>query len=169
MSSVSELFQNLLDGLKKETSHYVRLFELGEEQKKILVAGDLERLPVNVRASEKEVFALGPLAASRTETLKQLGRQLGLGKPSLAMVAEKAPVEMKVEFQEVVAEVARSAKRLDDVNRGNEKLLENAVGYVNFTLNALKDGGETKPSIPSAALRLAGDVVPTASILNRVI
>ena len=165
----SKTYIDLMEGLKKEAVCYLRLCELGEEQKEILVAGDLSRLPENVRLSEKEVFALGPLASSRAVAVGAIGREWGLSSPSLAVIAERVPGEVRSEFQNAVREVVEAARKLDDVNRSNEKLLENAVGYVNFTLKALSDEGRPKTVYTPESLRSLSANVQAASTLNRVV
>lgn len=169
MPAVTELFQRLIDGLKEETVHYDRLVGLGEEQKEILVAGDLPRLSDNVRRSEKELFSLGPLTKSRAEVLGQIGTSLGLKDASLAAVSEKAPEQVKTNFDDTVSGVAVAARRLDEVNKVNEKLLENAVGYVNFTLNALSGPGNMKTTFSPEAAKPMGQSAPAASMLNRIV
>jgi hypothetical protein len=165
----SKTYIDLMEGLKKEAACYRRLCELGDEQKEILVAGELPRLPENVRLSEKEVFALGPLASSRTATIGAIGREWGLATPSLTVIAERVPSDVRADFQKAVSDVVESARRLDDVNRANEKLLENAVGYVNFTLKALSDGGRPKDVYTPESLRLMNVGTQAASTLNRVV
>jgi hypothetical protein len=164
-----ELFSDLMANLRKEAGHYRRLRQLGEEQKALLIAGDMQPLPENVRASEREVFALGPLNTSRTQAIEHLGRQLGIAGASLTALSDRAPLDMKPAFREAVHEVVQAAKELDEVNRGNEKLLENAVNYVSFTLNALSDGGKPKSTYSPAALRSTAPNTQAASMLNRVV
>ncbi len=165
----TQIFNEIMADLRKEAGHYQRLRELGEEQKTVLVAGDLQKLPEIVRASEKEVFALGPLHASRAQRLAILGRQMGIQEPTLDTIAERAPLEVRDDFAGAIREVVQAAKNLDDVNRGNEKLLENAVNYVNFTLNALSEGGKPKSTYTPASLKPAVPAQQAASMLNRVV
>lgn len=164
----SEIFTVLMDNLRKEAGHYRRLRQFSLEQKDILVSGDLKRLPEVVRSSEREVFALGPLHAERARVLEGLGRRWGVAVPSLSDVSEKAPEEIRPSFREAVGEVVAAARELDDVNRGNEKLLQNAVDYVNFTLGALSDGGKPRTTYTPAANGTV-PAAPAASLLNRVV
>lgn len=159
-------YQELMEGLKKETARYRRLVELGEVQRTLLVAGDMAKLPENVRMIEKEVFALGPLSAERAKWIEKLA---GSKKATLDTVVKKAPEAVRDELKDCIREVVEAAKKLDEVNRGNEKLIENAVDYVKFTLNALKDGGKSIPAAASMSPKTPGSAAPASTLLDRVI
>lgn len=162
-------FERLETILREEADRYRRLAVIGNEQKDLLVAGDMGKLPENVRAAEREVFALGPLGTARNETIAALGRVLGMTDSTLTSIAEKAPEQRRDSLRAAVAEVVSAAKSLDAVNQGNEKLLENAVQYVQFTLSALSGGAKTKDTYTPSATTPKNQVSPATSTLNRVV
>jgi hypothetical protein len=164
-----ESYRELMAVLNRESLHYKALCELGLKQREILIAGDLAGLPENVKAAEKQMFALGPLTTERNQLVATIARQDRLGEATLAGVAKNVPEEMKTEFDECVKVVVREARELDEMNRANEKLIQNAVGYVNFTLNALADGGKTKPTVTSSAMKPTITPQPGPSMMNRVV
>jgi len=149
---MNELIQPLIDCLKEETIRYRKLVELANQQRDLLVSGKTDLLPENVRLEEKEVFALGPLIAKRNELLAQMGMAYHLKTLSLTEALQKAPVEFIEDFKKAVIELIQSAKRLEETNQGNEKLLQKAVSYVNFTLKAIANGGKKQSFSPSAGL-----------------
>jgi len=142
----------LIECLKQETEHYRKLTLLAGQQKELLMAGGVETLPENVRLEEKEVFALGPLVAKRNELLGEMAKLLGLKTLTLTEALKRAPVEIIEEFKKAVIDVVRSAKLLDEANKTNEKLLDNALSYVNFTLRIIAGGGKKKMFSPSATM-----------------
>lgn len=146
---MNELIASLIDSLREEAGHYRRLAVLADEQRELLVAGKLEALPENLRLEEKEVFALSPLVAVRNGLVEKMAKALGLQKAGLGEVLEKSPAEQAGSFRTAVAELVRSAKNLEEINRINEKLLGNAMSEVKFTLRVIHNGGKAKsPVIP---------------------
>jgi hypothetical protein len=159
----ADLFQELADRMNAEAGCYRQLVVLAGRQKELLVAAQIQELPVNVRLEEKQVFILGPLVARRNELLKQIAQSLGMKSMSLSQAMEKAPNEVAKQFNESVLALVESAKRLEAVNQGNDKLLKNALSYVQFTLKAISAGGR-----PSVAARMEKGVEkPVSSFLNR--
>jgi len=161
---MNELILSLIECLKEETAHYSKLTVLAGQQKELLIAGGVDVLPENVRLEEKEVFALGPLVAKRDDLLAAMAKLLGLKSLTLTEVLQRAPVESIEELKKAVIELVRSAKLLDEANRTNEKLLNNALSYVNFTLKIIAGGGKKKMFYPSAPAQ-----EEKASFVNRVV
>jgi flagellar biosynthesis/type III secretory pathway chaperone len=157
---VTDPFTTLADVLRQEASRYRELGKLAKEQKEILVTGRMEDLPVNVKKQEKEMFALGPLSDERRKALEAAALSLRITKPTLKEVAERCPAEQAEGLRESLKEVVEAARTLDMSNKGNTKLLENAVSYVNFTLEALQGKGMAK--IPNYQPETGTGMVPPA-------
>lgn len=156
-------FKELMECLAEETRCYRQLLVLARRQKEILVAAEIQELPSNVRMEEKQVFLLGPLAARRNELLEKIARSLGVKKMDLSGAIEKAPGEVSGAFREAALLLAKTARELEAVNQGNDKLLKNALAYVNFTLRAVATAGR-----PSAMTRVDRPLErPAASFVNR--
>ncbi|HVM33109.1 MAG TPA: flagellar protein FlgN [bacterium] len=158
------LFQELMKVLSEEAGCYRQLSDLARRQKEILVAAQMEDLPVNLRHEEKQVFLLGPLVAKRNELLGKIAQAAGAKKMDLSQAILAAPGEVAEAFQETALGLAQAARELEALNQGNEKLLKNALSYVNFTLKAIASGGR-----PSAAQMKAGYEKPAASFVNRTV
>lgn len=159
----SDLFKELADRMNEEAECYRQLVVLAGRQKELLVAAQIQELPVNVRLEEKQVFILGPLVSRRNELLQEIAKSLGMKTMSLSQAVEKAPEDVAKRFRESVLALVDSAKRLESVNQGNDKLLKNALSYVNFTLKAISAGGR-----PAVAARMdKGIEKPASSFLNR--
>ena len=161
---MSELFQSLITCLNEESVRYRRLKTLAEQQKELLVAGKTDVLPENVRLEEKEVFALGPIISRRNELLGQMAKGYGLKKLSLTESLKRAPIEIIEEFKKAVIELIQSAKALEETNQSNEKLLQNALAYVNFTLKVISSGGKKQAFAPSVKTE-----ENSSSFVNRIV
>jgi len=159
----SDLFRELADGMNEEAGCYRQLVILAGRQKELLVAAQIQELPVNVQLEEKQVFILGPLVSRRNELLQEISKSLGMKTMSLSQAMEKAPEDVAAGFRKSTLALVESAKQLEAVNQGNDKLLKNALSYVNFTLRAISAGGR-----PSVAARLdKGVEKPVSSYVNR--
>lgn len=161
---MNELIQSLIESLNEETVHYRQLAVLVDQQRELLVAGKMEALSENLRLEEKEVFALGPLVAGRNGLLAKLGKLHQLKTLSLGDALEKCPAELAGSLRRAVADLVGSAKKLEEINRINEKLLGNALSEVNFTLRLIRSGGKVKTL---AAPQTIAEKKP--SFVNRVI
>ena len=158
------LFQELTRGLAEETECYRQLLVLAHRQKEILVSAKIEELPPNVRFEEKQVFILGPLVSRRNELLARIAKESGLKKMDLTEAMLAAPGEISDSFKETVLGLAKTARELESVNQGNDKLLKNALSYVNFTLKAISTGGR-----PSASRMNQAPEKPAPSFVNRTV
>ena len=139
-------FEALTEVLEKEAARYSTLSVLAEEQKAILVAGNLAALPVNVKAQEREMFALGPLTDRRQKAYEAGALQLRLSKPTLTEVVAKCPAPWAEVLRAAAGSAIEAAKKLEASNRGNEKLIANALAYVNFSLEAMGGKGKGLPA-----------------------
>lgn len=161
---MTELVLALIETMEKETAHFRRLIELGETQKEILVSGKIEPLTANIRLQEKEVFALGPLSANRAELLSKIGVLVGHKKMDLKQVTQVVPTENVVALKEAVARLMETVKRLDELNKSNGKLLNNAVSFATFTLRLIQGSGKKTTFSPSRS-----PVVEKPSFVNRTV
>lgn len=161
---MNELIQKLIECLNQETARYRNLAVLVEQQKDYLVTGEMGRLSGNVRLEEKEVFALSPIVHARNELLAQMAKQHHLKSMNLTEALERAPLEWVEELKTAVIELVQSAKRLEKINKSNEKLLNNAMSYVKFTLSIIANGGKKKIFSPRLTLE-----EKNSSYVNRVV
>ena len=159
-----EFFQSLITCLNEEAGRYRHLKTLAEKQKELLVEGKTDVLPENVRLEEKEVFALGPIIAQRNEWLGKLAKGYGLKTLSLNEALKRAPVEIIEELKKSMIELIQSAKALEETNQSNEKLLQNALAYVNFTLKVIANGGKKQAFAPSVKTEES-----SSSFVNRIV
>ena len=162
-------FEALAEAFQKEAARYRELARLGEEQKTILVAGRMGDLPANVKCQEREMFALGPLADERKKAFEAAALQLKLSKPTLAEVVEKSPAPLGEAIRSAARDAVEAARSLELSNRGNEKLIANALAYVNFTLETLKGNGKKLPSSLRPTMPNAAPETQGTGSFNRVV
>jgi hypothetical protein len=141
---VNDLIRALMECLGQEAECYRQLTTTAEQQKELLMAGKVDALPENVRTEEKVVFVLSPLKARRNEILSRIAKAFNVKKLSLSETLKKVPLEFVEEFKKAILDLVETAKRLDEINRTNEKLLTNALSYVNFSLKLIAGGGKKR-------------------------
>jgi hypothetical protein len=163
---MTEFIRSLIECLKKEAERYRKLEVLAAQQKDVLVAGNLDAIRENIRLEEKEVFALNPLVAERNELLSKIAKTHDVKMIDLEGVLKKCPIDQVEDFKKAVIELVRGAKRLEGINKGNEKLLKNALSYVDFTLKIINDGGKKKSFYPSLTPKTEEN---SPSLVNRVV
>lgn len=162
---VEGIIKDLIECLQSEEAHYSRLVQLAQKQKEILIAGQEEALMANIKLQEKEVFGLGPLRAKREDLLKKWALGSGLKKFGLADALKVCPRPWQDELKKGAAELVQTVKRLDELNRGNGKLLGNAADLAKFTLRAIQSGGNKR----SLERMTEGKAERRSSFVNRVI
>ena len=163
---MSKLIRSLIECLKSETEHYRKLGVLAVQQKDLLVAGKVDSVHENIRLEEKEVFALNPLIGERNELLSKIAKVYKLNTIDLEGVLKKCPIDEVEEFKGTVIELVQTAKGLEEINKGNEKLLNNALSFANFTLKIVNDGGKKRSFYPNVTATVEGN---KSSLVNRVV
>ncbi len=157
-------YQKLVAELKNERACYTRLASLASEQKQFLVSGELDKVADNLKRQEKEVFALSPLLGERNDLSDVLGKAHKISNATLAQIIQNAPLEIIEELKMAVIDLVRSAKELEDINQGNEKLANNALSLADLTLKALVGKGRSNSGSPSPKKEEA-----KSSFVNRVV
>jgi len=141
---VNELFISLIEVMKEEAACYRRLCLLTDEQKELLVKGDVEALANNTRAQEKQVFALTPVIGRRNDLLARLASMSKVKSLSLKAAVKFAPVELKEGFEAEVEALVQAARELSGVQDLSGKLLENAMKFAQYTLKVIRESGKKK-------------------------
>jgi flagellar biosynthesis/type III secretory pathway chaperone len=154
----------LVETLKREAECYRGLVKLAAEQKTILVSGKLKGLQENVRAQEKIMFSLGPLADTRKRLLEAAGKSLGLKPKKVSDLTAGLPEEQGQPILNAAKELMDSVHDLDAVNKVNGRLLENAQAYAKFTIEAFRGKAAER-----ATFTAQGPTNSGTSIFNKVV
>jgi len=146
---VTNDLQALVETLQKETTSYRELPRLAEEQKGILVSGDLKGLQENVKKQEKVMFALGPLADARLRAIEVLSKRCGLRAAAVVDLVKHLPQEEGEPLRVAARGLMDVVGDLDALNKVNGKLLENAQAYAKFTVEAMQGKATILPGNPA--------------------
>jgi len=131
--------ENLIKVLNYENKLYRQLLSMAESKTGIIINGELESLQNLIGKEQKLTDELGKLNDVREQIIEQIAAGLG-----------KNPRELKLSELEGLLQGEQAGKlsavreRLKDVigrlaakNDLNQNLIQNALDYVNFTLNLI--------------------------------
>lgn len=136
----------LIKVMEEQFQAYRELLHIGNEKTDVLVNGDIKALNEITEKEQNLILKLGKLEEERFELVKQI-----------AKLHNKDASEIKAEFFKTILD-EREAKTFtaiyDDLktvlleietqNRRNEKLIKNALDYINFSIKLLTDTGASK-------------------------
>jgi dsDNA-binding SOS-regulon protein len=134
---MEEIIRSLIECMQQEADTYRRMAVLADRQRELLVEGKVSVLPENLRLVEKEVFALNPIIAARKELLARMAKAFHLKNMDLADALERIPVQQAGNFKTALRDLSQSAKKLEEIDKINEKLLGNALTEVKYTLRLI--------------------------------
>lgn len=134
---MEDIIRSLIEHMQQEADTYRRMAVLADRQRELLVEGKVSVLPENLRQVEKEVFSLNPIIAVRKELLARMAKALHLKNIDLTDASKSIPEQQAGDFKTALKDLSQSAKRLEEINKINEKLLGNALTEVNYTLRII--------------------------------
>ena len=114
------------------------LIELANSQTEALVANDVSRLNALEAAQKQCVTQQDTLDLERGVVTRELAFALGLDRvPSLAELLPHFPAREKAAFERLRDELLQAQADLETLKARNLLLLENALEYTNFSIDAL--------------------------------
>jgi flagellar biosynthesis/type III secretory pathway chaperone len=161
---VNDLFVSLIECLKEETVLCERLALLSQAQKELLVSGKTESLSENARSQEKQLFALTPIVGNRNDVLAKMAKASRVKSMTLGDALAIAPGNIAESLKKAMDDLVVAAKRMEQANQANGKLLKNALSFADFTLKVIHDGGKQRSFTASVVKEDQG-----SSFMNRVV
>lgn len=133
------LIDNLIKVLEYEKKLYGRILHLSEDKTSAVVKGELENLQA-ITAKEQELSdELKKLADVRDKIIGQIGRSIGNYSDSITVtdLINLAPEEYSERLSRISKSLKETVNKLKNKNDLNLKLINNALEYVDFSLNLL--------------------------------
>ncbi|MDR1665037.1 MAG: flagellar protein FlgN [Clostridiales bacterium] len=142
------MINQLIDVLNGQADRYGELLGLSREKKGVIIANDVENL--------QKITNLENLVVSQTHKLEKKRIQLT---KDIALVLNKKESEMTLkvltelmEGQDEQAELIEAGKRihstltaLSEANAQNASLIDNALDYIEYSLNILRSAYDKEP------------------------
>ena len=139
---MASLMEEMISTLSQEKDLYLTLLPIAEEKTKAIVANDLEALQRITDKEQEAIDRVGALERKRAEVLNNMGIVLGrkpeeLTLTELIKVAEKQP-KVQADLCELKDALAKSVKRLADLNERNGALIRQSLEMIEFNMNLLQ-------------------------------
>lgn len=130
---------NLNKVLDYEDRLYRKLLEIADEKTGTVVKGDLEGLQTLVGREKKLVEELGKLKDVREQILEQIAVSVQKTPAELTLdhIISLLPPEKTQKLTRLKNSLKETVSQLTVKNELNQKLIQNALDYVDFSLNLL--------------------------------
>ncbi len=138
---------NLIKVLEYENKLYNQLYSIAEEKTGFIVKGEVESLQTLVGKEQKLVGELNKLQDVREQILGQVAKTIGRNPQELTLsqLAEQLPVEQAEKLIPIRDKLKEVVGKLAAKNDLNQQLIQNALEYVDFSLNLLTQPAPQTP------------------------
>jgi flagellar biosynthesis/type III secretory pathway chaperone len=139
------LYDELSDCLENLVKIYRHLLELVRKEKDILVQSRLEELNENNKAKDALVIRVRSLENARLKCARDLALAVGADheQPRLLDIATRCKTEWAAKLQNLHSVLELLMKRVSEVNKQNEELVQAALRNITGAMEAIK--GDLQP------------------------
>jgi len=139
---VASLMDNLVEVLEQENNWYEQLVELSKDKKQAIINGDVQTLE-HITEQEQEISsALRNLDIKRDAVLKDMSDVLGKNFEEMTITRLIGYLGQQPQEQErlskIRAKILTTGKEMQEWNKRNEVLLQQALEMVEFDLTLFK-------------------------------
>jgi len=129
----------LCDILEQEIKIYNTILEKSKEKTDIVVSGRVNELDRIVKLEQSLVVQIGKLEQKREEVVLNIAGILNMdsNRLNIKQLIQSAPEEYQEKLEIYQKSLEDILGQLKDVNELNGKLIENALDYVEFSLNIM--------------------------------
>jgi flagellar biosynthesis/type III secretory pathway chaperone len=138
---------NLMKVLEYENKLYGQLYSIAENKTGVVVKGEVENLQALVGKEQKLAAELNKLQDVREQILEQVAKAIGRDPRQLTLseLAAQLPGEQAERLGKTRDKLRETIGKLTAKNDLNQQLIQNALEYVDFSLNLLT---QPAPQIP---------------------
>ena len=146
---MASLIEELIGTLKKQMQNYEELLILSQEKKGIVIRNDIEMLQ-KITAAENTIIGRNQkLEHKRELCVKDIATVLNVNSKQLTITKIAELIKNQKEYSELVAIRDDLKKVLGDLkvkNDQNQALINSSLDYINFSVNAIRSGGNVELS-----------------------
>lgn len=141
---MESICRELITVLTEQKDKYHQLMALAAQKRRYLISGDLANLNETIKEEEGLIFSLGKLEGEREKCFTRLSTQAELEpEQTLGEILPQLPPPCQEELAQIQAEFGKLVEDLTRLNQENTSLCEQALQFVNFTVEAISQ--QTKP------------------------
>ncbi|TVY09332.1 flagellar protein FlgN [Paenibacillus cremeus] len=131
--------QALLDTMTALNEVHTALLELAEQKKQVLIHNKVDELTQIVNKENKLLKRVGELDAERVERTGQFLIEKGYKPNPRVTISDLAKIlfvpEEKRTLMDAQKQLLGTVRRLREINTGNQQLLEQALAFVDYSLD----------------------------------
>lgn len=126
-----------LEILEQQVDGYRELLKVAKEKQILLIGNDIEQLDQANKDEQKVLFQLTKLENQRLQIIQSLEEQFGNPGVSMSLkeIAASTPDPYQSSLNEIYVELNELIVQLDKANQENASLIQQALKYVNFTID----------------------------------
>jgi len=138
-AAANQLASELADVLESETLLYKDASEISMKKTEVIVKGKIEELESLVKAEQAIILKIGKLEDHREEIISKLSLELDLDLKglNLSQINDKLGESNSARLQACQGELINTLSGLKNKNETNEQLIQNALDYINFSVNLI--------------------------------
>jgi len=147
------MVNSLLEILNEQHSRYSDLLGLSQEKRDVIVANDVEGLQKITHLENILISQNQKLEKKRIEITKDIALVLGANEEELTVSTLAELLDGQNEQNELIElgkKIRQTMGELSEINAYNASLIDNALDYVEFSLNIIRSTAEQDPTYYSA-------------------
>lgn len=131
--------KQLLANLTDQKNLYIILLEKGEKKQKAIIANDLESIEILNKEEEKLIREISTLESDRINHIQENPDLYGADALSLTLeeLKERFPQGMQALIDKETKALMEVLGKLKETNSENAELLQQALRFVNVTINTI--------------------------------
>ncbi|ADD01776.1 FlgN family protein [Thermoanaerobacter italicus Ab9] len=136
--------QKLVDVLRGETEIYKVLLDLAIKKTDVIIAGKIKELDKIVQMEKQLVKKLMELEGQREDILEKVDIE---GKMTITDVIESVSSEEAENLKHIKYNLTNILKELEERNKLNAALIEQALEYVNYSIQTISNALESNDGV----------------------
>jgi len=142
----SELTTVLIEVMQEQLETYKELLDIGNKKTDVLVNGDIKALNDITQQEQNLIIKLGKLEDERFALVGEIAKLFGKDASQLKGDFFKSILDdnSSQKFAKIYDELKEVLLEIQEQNDRNEKLIKNALDYINFSIKLITDAGTSK-------------------------
>lgn len=146
MAEIKDVENKMISVLSSELELYQELLKLSQKKTDILVKGDVKLLDEITKIEQDMIMRMGKLEAKRGNIIKKIAEtyKKDIKQINMSFLKQIMTQENIKKLENLQEDMKYTLKQIDEKNRDNERLIKQALEYIDFSVDLLKDVGQTK-------------------------
>ncbi len=146
MVEIKDIEKKMISVLSNELKAYQELLKLSQKKTDVLVKGDVKLLDEITKVEQDMIMQMGKLEAKRGNIIKKIAEtyKKDIKQINMSFLKQIMAQENIKKLEDLQEDMKYTLKQIDKKNKDNEGLIKQALEYIDFSINLLKDVGQTK-------------------------